>query len=288
MKQASICILLLLTVVLSGCHNGKSVAIQMANRFFASLSDTTNGKPKDFFPQYTNLGIEGKSDVVDIDESDVTVENDTFTVRCYNSYTDASGTFKQDSVTLFINKDKAGKRRIFDSQGLVETDKDTQYFGKATGAFPNKALNDLDLAKRIENVRAMIYNEYLNTQIELSEKVKLLNWSWEISYSGDAHGEGRVVNNLEYPIEGIKYHIKSHINYYDRSGKFMAQDDGSISKELYPGEKYSFTFWSSNAKYPEMANLRLDFPDMVVLNILKSKEYKGDEYQKFIKKNEHK
>lgn len=284
MKQASICILLLLTVVLSGCHNGKSVAIQLANRFFASLSDTTNGKPKDFFPQYTNLGIEGKSDVVDIDESDVTVENDTFTVRCYNSYTDASGTFKQDSVTLFINKDKAGKRRIFDSQGLVETDKDTQYFGKATGAFPNKALNDLDLAKRIENVRAMIYNEYLNTQIELSEKVKLLNWSWKISYSGDAHGEGRVVNNLEYPIEGIKYHI----NYYDRSGKFMAQDDGSISKELYPGEKYSFTFWSSNAKYPETANLRLDFPDMVVLNILKSKEYKGDEYQKFIKKNEHK
>ena len=79
MKQASICILLLLTVVLSGCHNGKSVAIQLANRFFASLSDTTNGKPKDFFPQYTNLGIEGKSDVVDIDESDVTVENDTFT-----------------------------------------------------------------------------------------------------------------------------------------------------------------------------------------------------------------
>ncbi len=142
----------------------------------------------------------------------------------------------------------------------------------------------MDLAKRIENVRAMIYNEYLNTQIELSEKVKLLNWSWKTSYSGDAHSEGRVVNNLEYPIEGIKYHI----NYYDRSGKFMAQDDGSISKELYPGEKYSFTFWSSNAKYPETANLRLDFPDKVVLNILKSKEYKGDEYQKFIKKNEHK
>lgn len=181
MKQASICILLLLTVVLSGCHNGKSEAIQLANRFFASLSDTTNGKPKNYYPQYTNLDIEGKSDVVDIDESDVTVENDTFIVRCYNSYTDASGTFKQDSVTLFINKDKAGKLRIFDSQGLVETDKDTQYFGKATGAFPNKALNDLDLAKRIETVRAMIYDEYLNTQMELSEKVKLLNWSWETS-----------------------------------------------------------------------------------------------------------
>ena len=89
----------------------------MANRFFAPLSDTTNGKPKDFFPQYTNLGIEGKSDVVDIDESDVTVENDTFTVRCYNSYTDASGTFKLVSVSLFIINDKAGKRRILDSQG---------------------------------------------------------------------------------------------------------------------------------------------------------------------------
>ena len=280
MKKAVIYICLLMTGILSGCNSGKSEAIQLAKDFFTSLTDTTNGKPKDFYPQYPSLDIQCKSDAVDIDESDLSARNDTFTVRCYNSYTDVAGTFKQDSVTLFIAKNKNGKFSIYDSQGLVETDKDTEYFGKVTGAFPNRPLHDIELAKRITTVRAMMYEEYLYTKSELAEKVKLVNWSWETGYSGEAHGEGRVVNNLDYPIEGIKYHV----NYYDRSGRFMAQDDGSISKKLYPGEKCNFTFWSSNAKYPETANLRIDFPDRVIADIIKSKEYKGDEYQKFITK----
>ncbi len=283
MKWVGICISLLGSVMLSGCNTGKSEAIQLATDFFTSLSDTTNGKPKDFYPQYASLDVEGKSDAVDIDESEMSVRNDTFTVRCYNSYTDVSGTFRQDSIILFIAKDKKGKLSINDSQGLVEADKDTQYFGKATGAFSNAPLRDVELAKRIATVHVMMYDEYLSTKSELAEKVKLLNWSWETGYSGEAHGEGRVINKLSYPIEGIKYHI----NYYDRSGKFMAQDDGNINKKLYPGEKCSFTFWSSNAKYPETANLQIDFPDKVVVDMIKSKAYTGDEYQKFIKKNKN-
>ncbi len=281
MKWTGFCVSLLVTIVLSSCSADKSEAIQLAEDFFSSLSDTTNGNPSDFYPQYVNLDVEGKSDVVDIDESDVSVSNDTFIVRCYNSYTDVSGTFRQDSVILFVAKNKKGKMSIYDSRGLVEADRDTQYFGKATGAFSNAPLRDVELAKRIAAVHAMMYDEYWSTKSELAEKVKLLNWSWETGYSGEAHGEGRVVNNLSYSIEGIKYHI----NYYDRSGKFMAQDDGSINKKLYSGEICSFTFWSSNAKYPATANLQIDFPDKVVVEILKNKAYMGDEYQKFIKKN---
>lgn len=282
MKQVSICISFLMMVVLSACNSGKSEAVQLSKDFFGSLADTTNGKPKDFYPQYTNLDVEAKSDAVDVDESEVTVKNDSFTVRCYNSYTDAAGTFKQDSVTLFMAKNNEGKLYIYDSHGLITIDKDLQYFGTATGAFSKKEkVNDVALAKILSGVRAMMYNEYLNMQQTLQEKVKIVNWSWETGYDGGAHGEGRVINNFNYPIEGIKYHV----TYYDRRDNFMAEDEGRISKTLYPGERYDFTFWSSNAKYPSTANLKLEFPDKVVVDMIKSKSYKGDEYQKFLTSN---
>ena len=62
-----------------------------------------------------------------------------------------------------------------------------------------------------------MFDKYLDVSGELREKVKILNWSWETSYSGDAHGEGRIVNNLDYSITGIKYHV----TYYDRRGDFL-------------------------------------------------------------------
>ena len=72
------------------------------------------------------------------------------------------------------------------------------------------------------------------------------------------------------------------VNYYDYSGDFMAEDDGSISKTLYPGEKYNFSFWSSNAKNPSKANLRLVFPDRLVYKIIKEQRYTGKEYYEYI------
>ena len=62
----------------------------------------------------------------------------------------------------------------------------------------------------------------------------------------------------------------------------MAKDDGNISKKLYPGEKYNFTFWRSNAKNPDRANLRLVFPDWLVYKIIREKGYTGNEYQEYI------
>ena len=138
-----------------------------------------------------------------------------------------------------------------------------------------KQTNDQALAKRIEQVRSMMWDKYIEVRAELATKVKIANWSWETSYSGDAHGEGRVVNNLDYSISGIKYHV----TYYDRNGDFMAEDEGSISKTLYPGEKYNFTFWSSNAKNPHTANLRLDFPENMIIKIIKGMNYTGKEFK---------
>ena len=277
MKNASV-IVIISMMILSSCSH-KNEAIELSRDFFTSLSDSTYGSPTDFYPRYDSLGIEAKSDVVDIEESDVMEKNDTLIVRCYNNYTNSEGTFKQDSVTLFITKNEEKQFYVYDSKGLIVMDKDLEWFGTETGAFGKKLPNDQALAKRIEQVRSMMWNKYIEVRAELATKVKISNWSWETSYSGDAHGEGRVVNNLNYSVSGIKYHV----NYYDRKGDFMAEDNGSISKTLYPGEKYNFTFWSSNAKYPHTANLRLEFSDNMILKIIKEQSYTGKEFSEYQK-----
>lgn len=262
-----------LIILLSSCSRNDEI-IALSKGFFYSLSDSTYACPRDYYPYYESLNIEAKSDVVDIDESDIRTKGDTVIVKCYNNYTASDGTFKQDSVSLYLITNKSDQFYICDSKGLLTIDDDLKEYGIATGAFSTFQLN----AERYSTVKKMWLNEYFKVQLMLLEKVKIQNWSWETSYSGEAHGEGRVVNNLDFAIEGIKYTLK----YYDYSGDFMAEDDGSISKTLYPGEKYNFSFWSSNAKNPSKANLRLVFPDRLVYKIIKEQRYTSKEYDEYI------
>lgn len=275
-----VCVFILTVMLLSSCSH-KYEAIELSQSFFASLSDSTYGSPGDFYPEYYLLSTEAKSDFVDIESSDVIEGDDTITVRCYNNYTNSEGTFMQDSVTLFIRKNGDKKYYIYDSKGLILIDEDLKWFGKVTGAFDNKDVKDQALAKRIRKVRLMMFDKYLAVRTELSKKVKISNWSWETSYRGEAHGDGMVVNTLDYPISGLKYYV----NYYDRRGDFMAEDHGSISKTLYPGEKYNFSFWSSNAKYPNTAGIRLEFSDSMVWKIIKEQTYTGNEFQEYLNAN---
>lgn len=182
-------------------------------------------------------------------------------------------------MLLFIAKNTEKQWRIFDSKGLITIDKDLLEFGTKVGAFGNKSLNDLAMAQRLKAVRSMLFREYLDVNIELRTKVKISNWSWETSYDGTAHGDGRVVNTLDYSVSGIKYTV----SYYDRSDNFMGNDDGSISKTHSPGEKYNFSFWSSNVKYPHTARIRLDFSDKMIFDIIQEKWYTGNEYKEYIK-----
>ena len=102
------------------------------------------------------------------------------------------------------------------------------------------------------------------------------------TYEKDILIMDRVVNNLDIPVDGLKYKI----TYFDRNQSFMAEDDGTISKTLAPGEKYDFTFWSSNAKNPSRARLELQFSERLIDKLIKNKHYQGNEYDKFIKKHE--
>lgn len=271
--------LFLLTVIfLSSCSH-RNEAIELTRDFFTSLSDTTYGKPSYFYPLYDSLRIVAKSDAIDIEESDVLEKNDSIEVRCLNNYTDDKGKFRQDSVVIFITKDKYSEWFIYNSRGLVTVDKDTEWFGRRTGTFTKKTLNDLELADKLNILGGMMVSKYWELFRELRTKVVIQNWSWETSYDGTAHGEARIKNNLPYSIDGVKYHI----TYYDRQGNYMAEDDGKVSKSLNPGEKYSFTFWSSNAKYPSTANLRLDFSDKLIRDLLKQKNYTGKEFEEYSK-----
>ena len=267
-----------LAVVLSSCSR-KDEAIALSKAFFMTLSDTTYACPRDYYPLYDSLHVKAKSDLVEINESDIQEYNDTFIVRCYNNYTSSNGIFKQDSVKIFITTNNADQLYIYDSHGLVVIDEDMKEFGNAIGAYKDISINDLELASRIKNVNKIFLKEYLNTHLDLMLNVKIQDWSWETSYSGEAHGEGRVINELDYSIEGLKYEL----TYYDYNGNFMAKDDGNISKKLLPGEKYNFTFWSSNAKNPRRAKMKLVFPDKLIFDIIKKKTYTGNEYTEYIK-----
>lgn len=270
---------LLITLVLSSCSH-KNEAIELTRSFFTSLSDSTYGSPADFYPQYDSLQIEAKSDVVDIEESEITEKNDSIIVRCMNNYTDARGTFKQDSVVIYITKDKDSEWYIYNSQGLISIDKDIEWFGKKTGALGKRTMYDLQLAEVLSNLYSLMREKYWEQYFELKTQVEILNWSWETSYDGTAHGEARINNKLPYSVSGIKYQI----TYYDRQNNYMTEDEGRVSKTLNPNEKYNFTFWSSNAKFPTKANLRLDFSDKTVYELMKEKLYTGKEFEEFTKK----
>lgn len=264
-------------ILLSSCSRNEEI-IALSKGFFHSLSDSTYACPNDYYPYYESLNIEARSDAVDIDESDIRTKGDTVIVKCLNNYTTSDGTFKQDSVFLYLITNQSNQFYICNSKGLLTIDDDLKEYGIATGAFPTLTLSDRDLADRYSIVKMMWLKEYLKTHLMLLEKVKVRDWSWETSYSGEAHGEGIVINHLDFPIDGIKYTL----TYYDYRGNFMAEDNGSISKTLYPGEKYSFSFWSSNAKNPDKANLTLVFPDRLVYKIIKKQTYTGKEYDEYI------
>ena len=213
------------SLVLSSCSH-KNEAIELSRAFFTSLSDTTYGKPSNFYPLYDSLHVQAKSDAVEIDESEIATMGDTMIVRCFNNYTDAKGTFKQDNITLFITKDKESSWYIYDSKGLISMDEEQLWFGRAIGALGEKPLNDVALANRLNILGDYIREEYMNQWIKLKTNVKIANWSWETSYDGTAHGEARIVNTLPYSISGLTYIV----SYYDRSGNFLAEDDGRVNK----------------------------------------------------------
>ena len=240
---------LLITVLsLSSCAEGNDKVIALSKAFFTTLSDSTYACPRDYYPLYDSLDVKAKSDFVEINEEDIVKSGDSWHVRCYNSYTSSKGVFKQDSVTLYIKTNSADQLYIYDSKGLVTIEEDLVDYGKSVGAFTNQSFGDIELARRIKHVTKMLVKEYWNVYFDLVLNVTIKDWSWETSYSGEAHGEGCVVNELDYIVDGIKYEL----TYYDRRGDLWLRTMAAYPKNFILEKNITLLFGVQMREIPKV------------------------------------
>ena len=149
---------ILLIIILSSCSR-KDEIIALSKGFFYSLSDSTYACPRDYYPYYDSLNVKARSDIVEIDESNISRQGDTVTVKCFNNYTTTDGTFKQDSVSLYLTTNDNGEYYISNSLGLVSMDSELKKYGLSTGALSNLHIKDRELSKRYAQIRIMWLKE---------------------------------------------------------------------------------------------------------------------------------
>lgn len=276
--KTSLTIQIVILLLQASCSR-KQEAIDVTNNFFYSVSDSTYGKPSMYYPLYDSLYTNVVCDIIDVLDDNVIERNDTFFVDCINNYTNKNGEFKQDSVRLYIAPNKDNNMIIFKSKGLIEHDDILDDFGKRVGAFNKKKDDDRSMIDIYRNLTSMFINEYIDARETLLKKVKVVRWDWENSYSGYANGECIIKNNLDYSITGVKYSVC----YYDYNGGYMADDEDRINETIKPGERINYSWWSSNVKYASRADFILVFDNNLIMEFIKHKEYKGNEYQLFVK-----
>lgn len=265
-------------VMLNSCSN-KGQVIKLSKDFFYALSDSTNGKPSDYYPMYKSLPVVVKSDMVEIDEDNISVINDTFIVRCLNNYTDVRGTLNQDSILLYIAKDSIGNLSIVDSKGFIVIDENIERFGKAIGGLTNETFTDQILAKRIHIIKSILFNESNNVEMTLQDNVEFSNWKWKKFSDGTPYGDCTIVNNLNYPVSVTSCLIL----YYDKNGILMSIDSKRIDETLYPGRQYSFSFMGRNVRNPYKVEHELCFSNDMVYNIIRLQKYTGKEFAEYLK-----
>lgn len=270
----------LLLIFFCACSNTTEKAQETVSSLYSTVCDTTL-RATDFYPLFDSLHVKLRSDVLDM-SNEIDVNNDTLYLSCLNSYTDERGKFCQDSIYFFIHKDKdSGKYYIVDSKGLINIDESIQNFGVKIGAIKKgKSYNDLELVHRIKIIGQIYLEQYFKFLTTLMTGVEIKKWSWETDYSGDARGEAQIINNLPYNVHDIKYKV----TYYDYNGSYMTEDTGIACRILHPNEKYFFSFWSSHAKNPSKANLKLEFSDSMIGSLMESQDYSSNEYEEYVEK----
>lgn len=280
MRTSMISILIIAVSCLSSCSNNGDVAKELVENFFIAATDSTACvKIKDIYPQFDSLGIAIKRDVLDINDA-IQKKGDTIIVSGQNSYTGEDGIFKQDSVKFYIHKDKNGKFKIVNSEGLIITPTYLKDFVKQID-LKNSAKTDIEKNKLLSDLNGFYRSIYIDAYIELRAGVKVSYWDWETDYSNEPHGQAWIINNTNLTIRNIKYNVK----YYDRNKQYISDDNGNACSKLSPGEKYRFTFYSTHVKGPSSANLSIDFADSNVDNIIASKQYTVADFNKYCKDN---
>ena len=172
MRTSLISILIIAASCLSSCSNNGDVAKELVENFFIAATDSTASvKIKDIYPQFDSLGIAIKRDVLDINEA-IQKKGDTIIVSGQNSYTGEDGVFKQDSVKFYIHKDKNGKFKIVNSEGLIITPTYLKDLAKQID-LKNSAKTDIEKYKLISDLNGFYRSIYIDAYIELRAGVKV-------------------------------------------------------------------------------------------------------------------
>lgn len=267
---------MIIGVFLMSCTNKSKKIEEVIKSFYIAATDSAKGiKATEYYPKFDSLHIKLRSDVVDFDDNMIKV-NDTMIVSCQNNYTDERGILHQDSAKFYLTKDK-GHYQIVDSKGILQISNSLKNFGKRLVFLPLDKMRDQELAPLLSKLNDFYLSKYLDTYIELKNDVKILSWDWETYDDGEPYGEACFCNDTSLTLSDIMYTIK----YFDRNGNVVSEDTGSACNELKPHEKYRFTFYSSHVINPSKANLSLDFNSSTIEQIVQSKNYTKEDFEKY-------
>lgn len=279
-------LLLILLATLASCGKRKELAENTTKEFFEALKNDNTTKMNELYPNFGRLKNHYKSDKITIKETKV-IDDKTIAVTVDNSFMNNFGKSFNQNITLFLKEDENDKNiyKIYDSKGLAGYEDDESYtFALRTGAIPqNSDLTDIETTERLETTSDMMAKFGIDFLLELQSLVKVTSWDWELGYGGSASGRGIVRNGSDFNITKLKYKVR----YFDKDDMESTSDDGYISYDAIPaGGSKSFTFFTSYAGNARTARLTLDFDTDQILEYILKKQYKGNEYIKYLENKE--
>ncbi|MCT4559822.1 MAG: hypothetical protein N4A41_00440 [Crocinitomicaceae bacterium] len=280
---------LLFTLILStlftfsSCGDGKKLekAEQLAATFFKKLKDDKKEEINKIYPDIKLLPSIYLSDSAKVITS--YIENDTISVVMNNYYTNGFGKINEREIVLYFVPQDNDELKLFDSNGLTSYDDDSQFkFTKNTGCLSSSDTTDLRIARAIEKSNDFYMDQCITLLKELRALIYVDRWSWERGYGGSASGQGVVFNKSSFDIPKIKYEI----TYLNRSGDVVTTDNGYISYDPVESMKaQSFTFYTSYVGNATEARINLNFDEELILDYISNKEWRGNEWENWIKAN---
>ena len=254
------------------CNKHKEGKIKdVTETFFKAVKESNEDAMKKNYPSVSNLNYYAKSDNINI-KNVKSIGDDRYEVSLTNSFTNGFGKKSDTEMTMYVKATDEGYI-IYDSKGFMMYDDDDiiYKYAKNNGMLADNSKSDQDKAKVMKEAIAKIASKLSDLRDYLERNVTIKSWNWETSYYGDsASGKAIVKNNTSLNLEKVKYRVK----YYTKSDSYITEDEGYVSYNAIPAYgSYSFTFYTSYVGNASRANLKLEFNDEELLEIIASGLY---------------
>lgn len=282
MKPIEYLLLGLVFVILIGCSSKqKEDSEKTITIFFQGLRDSNVDVMSAKYKNIYLFDSYYKSDSIQILESKKI--NDTIiNVKVKNFFTNGFGKKNVKEIIFYISMDSIKSfTKIIDSKGLTDHTSNKLFdFAKKIGCLKKNDSTDVQKKLKLKEAKNILYDLQIETLANFMTNVIVVDWSWDSGYSGSASGKGIVKNNTVFSIPDVRYQIK----YKDKNGNVLTTDDGYVTYDkINSGESKSFTFYTSYVGNASRASIILEFDDKMIEDyLLNSKEYNGNEYEKYL------